>query len=170
MVGAFALGTKKLYDFVHNNLGVEFQQGKVTNDPYVIGKNHKMISINTALQVDLMGQVCSQSIGPRHFSGTGGQLDTHRGAQLSPGGRGIIALRSTAKNNTVSTLVPVLSHGAEVTIPSHDVDTVVTEFGVADLKGLTLRDRAQALINIAHPNFRDQLKEEVTRLGIVTRF
>ena len=117
-----------------------------------------------------MGQVCSQSIGPRHFSGTGGQLDTHRGAQLSPGGRGIIALRSTAKNNTVSTLVPVLSHGAEVTIPSHDVDTVVTEFGVADLKGLTLRDRAQALINIAHPNFRDQLKEEVTRLGIVTRF
>jgi acyl-CoA hydrolase len=169
MVGAFALGTQKLYDFVNNNLGVEFQQGRVTNDPYIIGRNYRMISINTALQVDLMGQVCSQSIGHRHFSGTGGQLDTHRGAQLSPGGRGIIALRSTARNNEISTIVPTLTPGAEVTVPSHDIDTVVTEYGIADLKGLCLRDRAKALINIAHPDFRDQLKEEVTRLGIVPR-
>ena len=170
MVGAFALGTQKLYDFINNNLCVEFQQGRFTNDPYIIGRNYKMISINTALQVDVMGQVCSQSIGQRHFSGTGGQLDTHRGAQLSPGGRGIIALRSTARNNEISTIVPTLTPGAEVTVPSHDVDTVVTEYGIADLKGLCLRDRAQALIRIAHPDFRDQLKEEVARLGIVPRF
>jgi acyl-CoA hydrolase len=166
MVGAFALGSKKLYDFVNNNLGVEFQQGYVTNDPFVIGKNYRMISINTALQIDVFGQVCSQSIGFTHFSGTGGQLDTHRGAQLSNQGRGIIALRSTAKNGEISTIVPILSEGAEVTIPSHDIDTVVTEFGVADLKGLCVRDRALALIKIAHPKFRDQLKSEVMRLGI----
>jgi len=170
MVGAFALGTQKLYDFLDDNLAVEFQQGRITNDPYVIGRNYKMVSINTALQVDVLGQVCSQSIGNKHFSGTGGQLDTHRGAQLSPGGRGIITLRSTARNNEISTIVPILSPGAEVTVPSQDVDTVVTEFGIADLKGLCLRDRAEALIKIAHPDFRDQIKEEVVRLGIVPRF
>lgn len=170
MVGAFALGTQKLYDFLDDNLAVEFQQGRITNDPYVIGRNYKMVSINTALQVDVLGQVCSQSIGNKHFSGTGGQLDTHRGAQLSPGGRGIITLRSTARNNETSTIVPILSPGAEVTVPSQDVDTVVTEFGIADLKGLCLRDRAEALIKIAHPDFRDQIKEEVVRLGIVPRF
>ncbi len=166
MVGAFALGTQKLYDFIHNNVAVEFQQGKVTNDPYVMGRNAIMVSINTALQVDVLGQVCSQSIGSRHFSGTGGQLDTHRGAQMSPGGRGIIALRSTAKDGTVSTIVPQLSLGAEVTVPSQDVDTVVTEFGVAELRGRCLRDRVAALIGIAHPDFRPWLRDEVKRLGI----
>lgn len=170
MVGAFALGTRKLYDFLHMNLGVEFQQGRVTNNPAVIGQNYRMKSVNTALQVDVLGQVCSQSIGTRHFSGTGGQLDTHRGAQLSEGGRGIIALRSTARNGELSTIVPMLTPGAEITVPSHDVDTIVTEFGVADLKGLDLHDRALALIRIAHPDFRDQIKEEVSKLGIVPRF
>ncbi|HWQ47025.1 MAG TPA: acetyl-CoA hydrolase/transferase C-terminal domain-containing protein [Longilinea sp.] len=169
MVGAFALGSQKLYDFIDNNIGVEFQQGKVTNDPYVIGKNYKMVSVNTALQVDIMGQVSSQSIGYKHFSGTGGQLDTHRGAQLSPGGRGIIALNSTAKNGTISTIVPILSEGAEVTVPSHDVDTIVTEMGVAELKGRCLRDRMEALIKIAHPDFRDSLRSEAQRLGIVPK-
>ncbi len=169
MLGAFALGSQKLYDFVGNNLGVEFQQGKVTNNPHIIGQNYKMVSVNTALQVDIFGQVCSQSIGHRHFSGTGGQLDTHRGAQLSEGGRGIIALRSTTKNGTISTIVPVLSEGAEVTVPSHEVDTIVTEFGVADLKGLCVRDRMEALIKIAHPDFRDSIREEAHRLGIVVR-
>lgn len=170
MVGAFALGTQKLYGFLHNNLGVEFQQGRITNDPYVIGRNYRMISINTALQVDIFGQVCSQSIGCRHFSGTGGQLDTHRGAQLSENGRGIIALRSTAKNGELSTIVPCLPAGAEITIPSQDVDTIVTEYGWADLKGLCVRDRAKELIRIAHPDFREQIKEEAVRLGIVPRF
>jgi acyl-CoA hydrolase len=170
MVGAFALGTQKLYDFLDNNLGVEFQQGRVTNDPVVVGQNYRMISINTALQVDVLGQVCSQSIGPKHFSGTGGQLDTHRGAQLSEGGRGIIALHSTARNGEISTIVPCLSEGAEVTVPSQDIDTVVTEFGIADLKGLCVRDRALALMKIAHPDFREQIKEQVMRMGIVPHF
>lgn len=169
MLGAFALGEQRLYDFIDNNLAVELQQGHVTNDPYVIGKNYKMVSINTALQVDCFGQVCSQSIGPQHFSGTGGQLDTHRGAQLSPGGRGIIALRSTAKNGTISTIVPTLAEGAEVTVPGQDVDTIVTEFGVAELKGRSVKDRSEALIRIAHPDFRPWLREEVERLGIVPR-
>jgi acyl-CoA hydrolase len=165
-VGAFALGTQKLYDFLDNNIAVELQQGRVTNNPYVIAQNYKMVSVNTALQVDLFGQVCSQSIGARHFSGTGGQLDTHRGAQMSPGGRGIIALRSTAKDGTISTIVPTLSQGAEVTVPSQDVDTIVTEFGVAELRGRCLRERVEALIKIAHPDFREMLREEDHRLGI----
>jgi acyl-CoA hydrolase len=169
MVGAFALGEPKLYDFIDNNLAVEFLQGRVTNDPYVIGKNYKMVSVNTALQVDCGGQVCSQSIGPRHFSGTGGQLDTHRGAQLSPGGRGIIALRSTARNGSISTIVPMLAEGAEVTVPGQDVDTIVTEYGVAELRGRSIKARTEALINIAHPDFRPWLREEVERLGIVPR-
>jgi acyl-CoA hydrolase len=167
MVGAFALGTKKLYDFLDNNIGVEFQQGKVTNNPYTIAQNYKMVSVNTALQVDICGQVCSQSIGSRHFSGTGGQLDTHRGAQMSPGGRGIIALRSTAKDGAISTIVPALQEGAEVTVPSQDVDTVVTEFGVAELRGKTFKDRMEALIAISHPNFRGWLRDEAKRRGIV---
>jgi ABC-type branched-subunit amino acid transport system substrate-binding protein len=169
MVGAFALGTKKLYDFVHNNLGVEFQQGKVTNDPFIIGKNYKMVSVNTALQVDLYGQVCSQSIGPRHFSGTGGQLDTHRGAQLSHGGRGIIALHSAVKGGSISTIVPMLNEGAQVTVASQDIDTVVTEYGVAELKGRPVKGRTEALIKIAHPDYRDWLRGEAERLQIVPR-
>jgi acyl-CoA hydrolase len=169
MVGAFALGSQKLYDFVDKNLGVEFQQGKVTNDPTVIAQNYQMVSVNTALQVDINGQVCSQSIGARHYSGTGGQLDTHRGAQMSPGGRGIIALRSTAKGGSISTIVPVLSQGAEITIPGQDVDTIVTEHGIARLRGLTVKDRMKALIKIAHPDFRDWIREEAERLEIVPR-
>jgi acyl-CoA hydrolase len=167
MVGAFALGSRKLYDFINNNIGVEFLQGKTTNNPYVIGQNYKMISVNTALQVDLLGQVCSQSIGYKHFSGTGGQLDTHRGAQLSQGGRGIIALRSTAKDGEISTIVPTLSLGAEVTVPSQCVDTIVTEFGIAELRGRNLRERAKALIQISHPDKRESLAAEVRKLGIV---
>lgn len=167
MIGAFALGTRKLYDFIDNNIGVEFLQGKTTNNPYVIGQNYKMISVNTALQVDIFGQVCSQSIGYKHFSGTGGQLDTHRGAQLSPGGRGIIALRSTAKDGAISTIVPTLSPGAEVTVPSQCVDTIVTEYGIAELRGRNLYERAKALITIAHPDMRESIAAEVRNLGIV---
>jgi ABC-type branched-subunit amino acid transport system substrate-binding protein/acyl CoA:acetate/3-ketoacid CoA transferase beta subunit len=169
MVGAFALGSQKLYDFIDKNLGVEFQQGKVTNDPYTIARNNKMVSVNTALQVDINGQVCSQSIGSRHYSGTGGQLDTHRGAQMSPGGRGIIALRSTAKGGKISTIVPVLSEGSEVTVPGQDVDSVVTEYGIARLRGLSIKKRMEALIKIAHPGFRDWIREEAERLKIVPR-
>jgi acyl-CoA hydrolase/ABC-type branched-subunit amino acid transport system substrate-binding protein len=169
MVGGFALGSQKLYDFVDDNLAVEFQQGIVTNDPFIIRQNYKMVSVNTALQVDLYGQVCSQSLGPRHFSGTGGQLDTHRGAQMSSGGRGIIALHSVAKGDTISTIVPMLAEGAQVTVASQDVDTVVTEYGVAELKGRCVKDRTDALIKITHPDYRAWLQEEAERLQIVPR-
>ena len=169
MVGAFALGTKKLYDFLDHNKDVEMYRGRYTNDPYVIAQNNQMISVNTALQVDILGQVCSQSIGTRQFSGTGGQLDTHRGAQMSEGGRGIIALRSTAKNGSISTIVPTLAPGAGVTVPSQDVDTIITEYGVAELRGLSVKNRMEALIRIAHPNFRDWIRDEAHRLGIVPR-
>jgi acyl-CoA hydrolase len=169
IVGAFALGTQKLYKFLDHNQDVEMYRGRYTNDPYVIARNKKMISVNTALQVDIIGQVCSQSIGTRQFSGTGGQLDTHRGAQMSEGGRGIIALRSTAKNGSISTIVPTLAPGAGVTVPSQDVDTIITEFGVAELRGRCVKDRMEALIKVAHPNFRDWIRDEAHRLGIVPR-
>lgn len=167
MVATFGLGTQKLYDFLDRNVSVEILSGRYVNDPYVIAQNHKMISVNTAIQVDVLGQVCSQSLGTRQFSGTGGQLDTHRGAQMSEGGRGIIALRSTAKNGTISTIVPTLAPGSGVTVPSQDVDTLVTEYGVAELRGRCVRDRMEALIKIAHPNFQDWIREEAHRLGIV---
>jgi acyl-CoA hydrolase len=169
MIGAFALGTQKLYDFLNHNRDVEMYRGRYTNDPYVIAKNKKMISVNTALQVDILGQVCSQSIGTRQFSGTGGQLDTHRGAQMSEGGRGIIALRSTAKNGSISTIVPTLAPGAGVTVPSQDVDTIITEFGVAELRGRSVKDRMEALIRVAHPDFREWIRDEAHRLGIVPK-
>ena len=169
IVGVFALGTQKLYDFLDQNPDVEMYRGRYINDPYVIAKNKKMISVNTALQVDIMGQVCSQSIGTRQFSGTGGQLDTHRGAQMSDGGRGIIALRSTAKNGSISTIVPTLAPGAGVTVPSQDVDTIITEFGVAELRGRSVKDRMEALIKVAHPNFREWIRDEAHRLGIVPK-
>lgn len=169
IVGAFALGTQKLYDFLDHNVAVEILRGRYTNDPYVIAKNYKMISVNTAIQVDILGQVCSQSVGTRHFSGTGGQLDTHRGAQMSPGGRGIIALRSTAKKGTISTIVPTLAPGAGVTVPSQDVDTIITEYGIAELRGKCVRSRMEALINIAHPDFRSWIRDEARRLNIVPK-
>ena len=168
-IGAFALGTKRLYDFLDHNQDVEMYRGRYTNNPYIIAKNNKMISVNTALQVDILGQVCSQSIGTRQFSGTGGQLDTHRGAQMSPGGRGIIALRSTAKNGSISTIVPTLAPGAGVTVPSQDVDTIITEYGIAELRGRCVKDRMESLIKIAHPDFRDWIRDEAHRLGIVPK-
>lgn len=167
MVGCFALGTKKLYDFIDDNPAVHFEQGFVTNDPFIIAKNYKMVSINTTLQVDLTGQVASESIGPVQYSGAGGQVDTAYGAQMSEGGKSIIALRSTAKNGTVSTIVPMLTPGANVTLTRMDVDYVVTEWGVAHLKARSVRERVKALINIAHPNFRDWLKEEAEKAKLL---
>jgi len=166
MVGNFALGTKKLYNFVNENLAVEFQPGRVTNDPRVIAKNYKMVSVNTALQIDLTGQVVSESIGHIQYSGTGGQNDTAIGAQMSPGGKSIIALRSTAKNGTISTIVPVLPPGAKVTLLRADVDYVVTEYGVAHLKARSIRERVRQLISIAHPDFREELRREAERLKL----
>ncbi len=166
MVTTFALGTQKLYDFIDENIAVEFQQGNVTNDPSVIGQNYKMVSVNTALQVDLSGQVCSEAIGNKQYSGTGGQADTHRGAQRSEGGKGIIALRSTAKGGDLSTVVSQLPAGSKVTLGRNDIDYIVTEYGIAHLKGKSMSKRVKAMINIAHPDFRDKLREEAEELKL----
>ncbi len=168
-VGCFAAGSRKLYDWVHDNPSVEIRDGNYTNDPYVMAKNYKMTSINTAISVDLTGQVCSESLGPVQYSGTGGQRDTHVGAWMSPGGKGIICLRSTAKNGTISTITPFLPQGSVVTMTRNDLDYVVTEYGVAHLRGLSVHDRAAQLINIAHPNFREQLTEEAIKYGWLPR-
>jgi acyl-CoA hydrolase len=160
---SFALGTKKLYDFIDNNPAVEFRSASYTNDPYVIGQNYKMVSINTSLQVDLTGQCCSESIGFTQYSGTGGQADTAAGSQTSTGGKSIIALYSTVKDDTISTIVPFLSIGAAVTLSRNDVDYVVTEYGVAKLRGRSIRERVRELTNIAHPNFKEDLIREAQK-------
>ncbi len=172
MVAAFALGTRKLYDFIDDNPAVVIAKGSWTNDPYVIGQNYKMVSINTTLEIDLTGQCCSESIGHKQFSGTGGQADTAIGAQNSPGGKSIIALYSTAQirvpgqedKKTISKIVPRLTQGAVVSLSRNDVDYVVTEFGIAELRGTSVRERVKRLINIAHPDFRDPLKQEAQEL------
>ncbi len=167
MIATFAYGSQKLYDFLDNNLGVEFQRGKIVNDPHVIGQNHKMVSINTALQVDLTGQVCSESLGHSIYSGTGGQCDTASGSQKSPGGKSIIALYSSVKDETISTIVPSLNQGAGVTLSRNDVDYVVTEYGVAPLRGRSIKERVENLISIAHPNFREELSSKAKHYGII---
>ncbi|MCS7175582.1 acetyl-CoA hydrolase/transferase family protein [Pseudothermotoga sp.] len=166
-VCTFAFGTKRLYSFVDDNPSVMFLRGRYVNDPYVIAQNEKMVSINTALMVDLTGNVCSEALGTQHYSGTGGQLDTHRGAVKSKGGKGIIALRSTAKNGTVSTIVPLLPQGSPITVPRQELDYVVTEWGVAHVRGKTIRERTLALISIAHPNFRNALISEAKKLDLI---
>jgi acyl-CoA hydrolase/GNAT superfamily N-acetyltransferase len=156
-VTSFCMGTRRLYDYVHDNPGFEFLPTEVVNDPTIIARNDRMISINSALQIDLTGQVCADSIGTRFYSGIGGQVDFIRGAARSKDGRSILALKSTAKDGTVSRIVPVLAEGAGVVTTRGDVHTVVTEYGVAELKGRTVRERARALISVAHPDFRGEL-------------
>jgi acyl-CoA hydrolase len=159
IIGTFALGTKRLYDFLDDNPLVEMHPVSYTNDPYNIAKNNKMIAINASIEVDLTGQACSESIGTKQWSGTGGQADFFRGANMSDGGKGFVTLAATAKSGTVSRIVPQLTPGAVVTTSRNDVDYVVTEFGAAKLRGKTIRERAAALIAIAHPDFRPALKE-----------
>ena len=159
-VVAFLMGTKRLYDYVDNNPDVEMRPVDYVNDPRIIGQNDNLVSINSCVQVDLMGQVCSESIGPRQISGVGGQVDFVRGASMSKGGRSIIAMPATAAKGTVSKIVPLLDEGAVVTTSRCDVDYIVTEYGVAHLKGRSLKQRAKALIEIAHPDFRASLKGE----------
>lgn len=153
----FVLGTKRLFDFIDENPIFEFHPSAYTNDPYRIAMNDRMVAINSAIEVDLTGQVCAESIGPHFYSGFGGQLDFIRGAARSKYGKPIIALPSTAKNDTVSRIVPRLAHGAGVLTGRADVHYVVTEHGVAYLHGKTVRQRADALIQVAHPKFRDEL-------------
>lgn len=159
IISGFLMGSKKLYDFVDNNPIIELHPNGYTNDPFIIAANEKMVAINSALQVDLTGQVCADSMGTSIYSGVGGQADFIRGAARSKGGRPIIALPSTARDGAISRIVPTLDVGAGVVTTRADVHYVVTEYGVASLHGRTLRQRAEALISIAHPDFRERLLE-----------
>ncbi len=165
IIAGFMLGTQRLYDFVHDNPIVELHPTEYVNDPFRIAQNDKMISINSALEIDLTGQVCADSIGPRFYSGVGGQVDFVRGAARSKGGKPIIALPATAKNDTISRIVWQLKPGSGVVTTRNDVHYVVTEFGVAYLHGKTIRERVRALINIAHPRFRDELEAKARELN-----
>ena len=160
IIATFYLGTKKIYEFIDNNPVFETHPCNYTNHPYIIGQNEKMVAINSAIEVDLTGQVCSDSIGTRIYSGFGGQLDFIRGAAQSKGGKPIIALPSTAKGGKLSKIVSTLQVGAGVVTTRADVHYIVTEHGVVNLHGKNLRQRAEALISIAHPDFRQTLEEE----------
>lgn len=177
IVTTFALGVQELYEFIDYNPSVAIMDGAWVNDPYVIGRNDGQISINTTLEVDLTGQCASESLGSRQFSGSGGQADTAIGAQMSKGGKSFIALYSTAmvkdpvtgERKEVSKIVPQLMAGAAVTLSRNDVDNVVTEYGVAELRGTSIRDRVERLIEIAHPKFREELREQAKFHGILGR-
>jgi 4-hydroxybutyrate CoA-transferase len=164
MVATFFMGTEKLYQFVHNNPLVEMHSVDYTNNPANIAKNDNMVSINSALEVDLSGQIVADTIGYKQYSGTGGQADFVRGAAWSRGGRSIIALHSTAAKGKVSRISPHIAEGAAVVTNRADVHYVVSEHGVADLRGKSVADRAKALIGIAHPDFRNSLKKDFQRL------
>jgi acyl-CoA hydrolase len=163
VVTSFCMGSQRLYSYIDNNPLFEFHPIDFTNDPFNIARNNKMVAINAALEVDLTGQICSDSIGHTFYSGIGGQVDFIRGASRSEGGKPIIVLPSTAKNGSVSRIVPTLKDGAGVVTTRGDVHFIVTEYGIADLWGKNIRERALSLISIAHPQFRDRLLEEAKR-------
>ncbi|MGI6154005.1 MAG: acetyl-CoA hydrolase/transferase family protein, partial [Christensenellaceae bacterium] len=163
MVATFIMGSRALYDFIDDNPMVYMAPVDYVNDPYVIAKNDNMVSINSCIEIDLSGQICSESVGLRQISASGGQVDYVRGTNMSKGGRAIIAVASATKDGKTSKIVPFLNEGATVTTLRNDVTYVITENGVAYLKGKTLQDRGRELIKIAHPNFRDSLIEEWER-------
>lgn len=172
-VCSFTMGTQKLYDYVNNNPAILFKSCTFTNDPYTIGKNNKFVSINASLEIDLTGQCASETVGNLQWSGTGGQSETVQGAQMSKGGKSIIAMHSTyttkdenGKEVLRSKIVPFLAAGAAVTTSRNDTDYVVTEYGVAWLRALNVRERVEALISIAHPDFRDWLRAEADKYMI----
>lgn len=165
MVGTFALGTRRLYDFLDNNAAVELWPVDYVNDPRIIGQEPRFVSINATTEVDLLGQAASETIAGRYYSGSGGQADFARGAMYAEHGRGFIVLRSTTRNGEISRIVPQLASGSVVTTLKNTVDHVVTEFGVAELRGRSIRQRAAALIDIAHPDHRDELTKQARDLG-----
>ncbi|MEF2647562.1 MAG: acetyl-CoA hydrolase/transferase family protein [Oscillospiraceae bacterium] len=166
-VTTFAFGSQRIYDYIDDNPAVEILPVEYVNDPDVICQNDNMISINAAVEVDLFGQVCAESVGTKHMSGSGGQIDYVRGACQSRGGKSFIAFTSTAKGGTISKIKPILTPGAVVTTSKNDVDYIVTEYGVAHLRGRSLGERARQLIAIAHPDFRDELTFEAKKRGIM---
>ena len=157
IIASFAMGTRRLYDFIDNNPMVEFYESDYVNNPFVISQHEKMVAINQALEIDLTGQVCSDSLGYRFYSGLGGQADFMRGARLSKGGKAITVAPSTAEEGKTSRIRHLLSEGAGVVLTRGDVDHIVTEYGSASLRGKPIRERAISLINIAHPRFRNEL-------------
>ena len=164
-IATFALGSSKLYRYLDRNPGVEIHPVDFTNDPYLASRNDNLHAINATLQIDLLGQCGSESLGQTPYSGTGGQADFVRAANRSRGGKAFIVLPSTAKDDSVSRIVPVLSPGTHVTTSKNDINYVVTEFGVAQLRGKSAGQRARALIGIAHPKFRDELAAAAGKLG-----
>ena len=159
IIAGFVLGTKRSYNFIDNNPIFEFHPQEYVNDPFIISQNEKMVAINSAIEIDLTGQVCSDSIGTKFYSGIGGQVDFIRGATRSEGGKPIIALPSAAKAGKISRIVPTLKPGAGVVTSRGDVHYVVTEYGAVNLYGLSVQERAKALIQLAHPDFRDELTQ-----------
>ncbi len=166
MYATFALGSERLYRFMDRNPVIEMHPVDITNDPFLAGGNDRLHSINGALQIDLIGQCGSESLGHKPYSGTGGQVDFVRAANRSRDGRSFIVIPSTAKGGTISRIAPTLTPGTHTTTGKNDVSTVVTEHGVADLRGRTARQRAKALIGIAHPDFRDELTEAAQRMRL----
>lgn len=166
IIGTFAMGNRRLYDFLDNNPGVELRRGEYVNNPQVISQNHNFVSINSALSIDLGGQVCSESIGSLQYSGSGGQVDTAVGATHAKGGRNIIAVQAVkqTKNGPVSSINAQLPLGSVVTLSRNDLDCVVTEYGTAYLRGRTVRQRVNNLIAVAHPDYREQLRKDADRL------
>lgn len=167
MVATFGLGSAKLYRFMHRNPGLEMHPVEFTNDPAIAGQNDNLVAINATLQIDFLGQCGSESLGHAPYSGTGGQADFVRAANRSKGGKAFIVLPSTAKDDTISRIVPSLSPCTHVTTSKNDINYVVTEYGVAQLRGKSMKQRTQALINIAHPKFRDELTAQAKQLKIL---
>lgn len=177
MVGAFAMGTKELYDYLDDNPSCLIMDGGYVNDPYVISQNDNQISINTTLEVDVTGQCCSESLGSQQFSGSGGQVDTATGAQMSKNGKSVIALystvmvknKATGEREEMSKIVTQLKQGAAVTLSRNDLHYLVTEYGIVNLRGTSIKERVERIISVAHPKFRESLMAQAYELGIVAR-
>ena len=167
VIASFAMGSKKLYEYIDDNPLFQFHDTAYVNDPYVIGQNRKMVALNSALEVDLTGQVCADSLGHKFYSGIGGQVDFIRGAKRSQGGKAIICLPSTAVEGTVSRIVPQLSEGSGVVTTRGDVDVIITEYGLANMHGKTIRERVLSLIAIANPKFRNELLDAAKEMRYV---
>jgi acyl-CoA hydrolase len=167
MIATFALGSKKLYQFMDRNLMLEMHPVEFTNDPYLAGQNDNLVAINATMQIDLLGQCGSESLGHLPYSGTGGQSDFVRAANRSKNGKAFIVLPSTAKDDTLSRIVPALTPGTHVSTSKNDVNYVVTEYGVAQLRGQTIRQRVRSLIAIAHPKFRAELTQAAVRMHLL---
>ena len=166
-MATFGLGSRKLYRFMDRNPGLEMHPVNFTNDPMLAGLNDNLVAINATLQIDLLGQCGSESLGHLPFSGTGGQSDFVRAANRSRGGKAFIVLPSTARDDTISRIVPVLAPGTHVSTSKNDINYVVTEYGVAQLRGKSAKQRARELIGIAHPNFRAELGEQARRINLL---